>query len=106
MTDLSFFEFGSLTFLCSNGQCSYTHCVPTDVVVIDLSLSQHKVNISLQILQRAHPSYLDAREVVVLKTTGGSELNVSVVQFDEETKGNKNCRLIVWRCKCTAKKGQ
>ena len=75
-------------FTYSDGECSFTHCVPSNMVVLLPQSEQgEEFHIDLEILGMAHPIYYEAKQLLLLKTTGENGVNVSVVQFDEEKKG-------------------
>ena len=48
----------------------------------------NEVNVDLETLGMAHPIYYEAKQQKLLKTTGENGVNISVVQFDDDKKGN------------------
>ena len=57
------------------------------VVLLPQTEKANNFHINLEILGMAHPIYYEAKQLLLLKTTGENGVNISVAQFDDEKKG-------------------
>ena len=57
------------------------------VVALPAGQESH-LELNLETLGIAHPIYYEAKQLKVLKTTGENGINATVIQFEDDKKGN------------------